>query len=79
MLPPASTTFSAIVAFTIAGFLVCYFTLPHTAGRVFAAMLMIEGLFRYMLEMVRVEPAQIGRGTPYLPKLPPQSLSMIIS
>ena len=42
-------------------------------------MMMIEGVFRYMLEILRVEPAVVGRGTKLLPSLPPQSLSMVIS
>lgn len=71
--------YSSVVAFAIAAFLLCYFTLPHTPGRVFAAMMMIEGVFRYMLEMVRVEPAVAGQGTKYFPSLPPQSYSMCMS
>ncbi len=67
------------MAFTIAGFLFTYLTLPHAYGRVFAAMLMIEGVFRYVLETLRVEPAVVGRGTVILPSLPPQSFSMVIS
>ena len=71
--------YSSIVAFTIAGFLFCYYTIPHTPGRVFAAMMMIEGVFRYMLEVIRVEPPVVGRGTTLLPDLPPQSYSMCVS
>ena len=71
--------YSALTALLIAGFLLAYFTMPHTAGRVFAAMLMIEGIFRYLLEMLRVEPAVVGRGTSALTFLPPQSYSMVVS
>jgi len=71
--------YSSIVAFSIALFLLAYFTIPHTAGRVFAAMMFIEGVFRYLLEILRVEPAVIGHGTPYLRGLPPQSFSMVVS
>ena len=42
-------------------------------------MMMIEGVFRYVLEMLRVEPAVIGRGTHVLSFLPPQSYSMVVS
>ncbi|HWE04167.1 MAG TPA: prolipoprotein diacylglyceryl transferase [Tepidisphaeraceae bacterium] len=71
--------YSAVTAFLICAFLLAYFTLPHVPGRVFAGMMMIEGVFRYLLEMLRVEPAVVGRGTPYLTAIPPQSLSMVIS
>lgn len=75
----AAEIYSSVTAFLIAGFLVAFFTLPHVPGRVFAAMMMIEAVFRYVLEMLRVEPAVIGRGTHYLPSLPPQSFSMVVS
>lgn len=71
--------YNTLTAFTTALFLVAYFTLPHVPGRVFAAMMMIEGVFRYLLEMVRVEPAVAGRGTHFLQFLPPQSYSMVVS
>ncbi len=71
--------YSSIVAFLIAAFLIAYFTLPHVPGHIFAAMMMIEGVFRYALEMLRVEPAVIGRGTGHLTSLPPQSFSMVVS
>ena len=58
--------YSSFTAFLIAGFLLAYFTLPHVPGRIFAAMMMIEGVFRYVLEMLRVEPAVIGDGTKHL-------------
>jgi phosphatidylglycerol:prolipoprotein diacylglycerol transferase len=48
--------YSAITGLMLAALLVAYFTLPHAPGRVFALMLMLEGLTRYMLELLRVEP-----------------------
>jgi prolipoprotein diacylglyceryltransferase len=75
----AAEIYSSVTAFLIAAFLLAYFTLPHVPGRVFAAMMMIEGVFRYVLEMLRVEPAVIGRGTKYLTSLPPQTYSMVVS
>ena len=44
----------------LAALLVAYFSMPHVAGRVFALMLMLEGLTRFLLEMLRVEPPVIG-------------------
>ena len=71
--------YSCIVAFSIALFLLAWFTLPHVPGRIFAGMMVIEGIFRYVLEVIRVEPAVIGRGTDRLASLPPQSFSMVVS
>ncbi|HZL34381.1 MAG TPA: prolipoprotein diacylglyceryl transferase [Tepidisphaeraceae bacterium] len=71
--------YNTVTALATAGFLFAFFTLPHLPGRVFAAMMMIEGVFRYLLEMVRVEPAVAGRGTGYLEFLPAQSYSMVVS
>jgi hypothetical protein len=71
--------YSTATAFLLAAFLFAYFTLPHVPGHVFAAMMMIEGVFRYVLEMLRVEPAVVGRGTGALTFLPPQSYSMVVS
>jgi prolipoprotein diacylglyceryltransferase len=71
--------YSALTGFLIAAFLLAYFTVPHVPGHVFAAMMMIEGLFRYLLEMLRVEPAVVGVGTGHLASLPPQSYSMVVS
>ena len=71
--------YSTATAFLIAAFLLAYFTLPHIPGHVFAAMMIIEGISRYLLEMLRVEPAVVGRGTDYLKFLPPQSYSMVVS
>ena len=49
--------YSTLTAWLIAAFLVAYFTMPHAPGRVFALMLMVEGVSRYLLEEVRAEPA----------------------
>jgi phosphatidylglycerol:prolipoprotein diacylglycerol transferase len=48
--------YSAITAFLIAAIALCYFTLPHAAGRAFALVLFLEGATRYVLELLRVEP-----------------------
>ena len=48
----AAEVYSSVAAFLIAAFLLAYFTLAHVPGRVFAAMMIIEGIFRYVLEMV---------------------------
>lgn len=52
--------YSTLTAWLIAAFLVAYFTLPHAPGRVFALMLIVEGISRFLLETVRSEPAVIG-------------------
>lgn len=72
--------YSAITAFMLAALLIAFYTLPHPAGRVFALMLMLEGGTRFLLEMIRVEPAVLGSGgkAHVLTFLPPISLSMII-
>ena len=44
--------YSTITAFLIAAFLITCFTLPHAPGRVFAAMLVIEGISRFLLEIL---------------------------
>jgi phosphatidylglycerol:prolipoprotein diacylglycerol transferase len=59
------STFNALL---ITAILLCYFTIPHTAGRVFALMLILEGPTRFLLEMLRVEPPVLGQ----------MSLSMVI-
>ena len=56
----AAQLYSTITCFILAALLVVYFSMPHIAGRVFALMLMLEGLTRFMLEMLRVEPPVIG-------------------
>jgi phosphatidylglycerol:prolipoprotein diacylglycerol transferase len=49
--------YSSFTAFLLAALLIVYLGLPHLDGRVFALMLMLEGMARYVLEMIRVEPA----------------------
>jgi len=56
----AAQLYSTITCFILAALLVAYFSMPHLAGRVFALMLMLEGLTRFMLEMLRVEPPVVG-------------------
>lgn len=51
--------YSAFTAFLIAALCVAYYALPHVPGRVFALMLMVEGTSRYILEMLRAEPAVV--------------------
>jgi len=41
--------------------------------------LLLEAPTRYILEMLRQEPAVVGHGTQYLRFLPPQSFSMVLS
>jgi phosphatidylglycerol---prolipoprotein diacylglyceryl transferase len=53
--------YSTITCFLLVGVLYTYFTLPHFAGRVFALMLILEGITRFILELLRVEPARLGR------------------
>lgn len=60
--------YSAFNSFLVAGILVTYFSMRPAAGRVFGLMLILEGFSRYLLEMVRVEPAVWGK----------LSLSMVI-
>ena len=52
--------YSSFTAFLIAAMILCYYTLPHAPGRAFALMMMVEGLTRYLLELLRVEPPVIG-------------------
>jgi phosphatidylglycerol:prolipoprotein diacylglycerol transferase len=60
--------YSTITSGLLTALLLCYFFMPHTGGRVFALMLMLEGPSRFLLEMLRVEPPVLG----------PMSLSMVI-
>lgn len=48
--------YSTFTAWLLAGLLLAYFTLPHAPGRVFALMLILEGISRFLLELVRAEP-----------------------
>jgi phosphatidylglycerol:prolipoprotein diacylglycerol transferase len=52
--------YSAFNSFLVAGIMIAFFTLRPPAGRVFALMLVLEGASRFILEMVRVEPAVFG-------------------
>jgi phosphatidylglycerol---prolipoprotein diacylglyceryl transferase len=48
--------YSTLTAWLIAAFLLAYFTMPHAPGRVFALMIIVEGISRFLLEEVRAEP-----------------------
>jgi phosphatidylglycerol:prolipoprotein diacylglycerol transferase len=61
--------YSSFDAFLQAAVLIAYFTTRPAPGRVFALMLILQGLTRFLLEMVRAEPAVIGR----------MSFSMVLS
>jgi phosphatidylglycerol:prolipoprotein diacylglycerol transferase len=52
-----SELYSTLTAWLIAAFLVAYFAMPHAPGRVFALMLIVEGVSRFLLEEIRAEPA----------------------
>src|SRR3954470_15504038 len=64
----AAQLYSTLTCFILAALVVAYYCMPHTAGRVFALMLMLEGATRFILELLRVEPGVVGNF----------SLSMII-
>ena len=49
--------YSSFTAFLLAALLIAYLGLPHIEGRGFALMMMLEGFARYVLELIRVEPA----------------------
>ena len=51
-----SQVYSTFTALLICAMLMAYWTFPHATGRVFALMLMVEGVTRYLLELLRVEP-----------------------
>jgi phosphatidylglycerol---prolipoprotein diacylglyceryl transferase len=53
--------YSTILALLVAAVCTAYFYLPHLAGRGFALMLVLEGIARFTLETLRVEPAVLGR------------------
>jgi phosphatidylglycerol:prolipoprotein diacylglycerol transferase len=63
--------YSAFNSFLVAGVLLAFFSLAPAPGRAFALMLVLEGASRYIMEMIRVEPAVFGTKT--------QSFSMILS
>jgi len=48
--------YSTLSSLLIMGVLLCYFTVPHVPGKVFALMLILEGPTRFLLELLRVEP-----------------------
>jgi phosphatidylglycerol:prolipoprotein diacylglycerol transferase len=54
--------YSTFTAFLICALCLAYFTLPHAPGRVFALMLIVEGITRYLLELLRVEPPVVHVG-----------------
>jgi phosphatidylglycerol:prolipoprotein diacylglycerol transferase len=53
--------YSTISAFLLAALLIAFFSLSPTPGRVFALMLILEGINRFILELLRVEPPVWGR------------------
>lgn len=52
--------YSAFTGFLLAMLLIAYLGLPHPDGRVFALMLILEGIARYVLELIRVEPSVLS-------------------
>lgn len=70
--------YSALDGLLISGFLVSYFFLYPRPGRVFAAMLLLGGLTRFLLELLRIEPPVIGHGSGHLAFLPGMSFSMVV-
>lgn len=65
--------YSAFTAFLLAAVLVALFTLPHAQGSLFMLMLVLEGSSRFVLELLRAEPAVAESAFGGL------SISMIIS
>ncbi len=65
----AAELLSAATAFLLCGLLLAFFTLSPSPGRVFALMLLLEPASRFILELLRVEPAVAGL----------MSLSMLLS
>jgi len=53
--------YSAFNSFLVAGILLVFFSLAPIPGRVFALLLILDGGSRYILEMVRVEPAVVWK------------------
>jgi phosphatidylglycerol:prolipoprotein diacylglycerol transferase len=60
--------YSALTAFLIAGACYAFYTVNTVPGRVFAFMLVAEGVTRFTIELLRVEPTWLG----------PFTLSMLI-
>lgn len=54
---------SSLTAFLIAFLLVAFYAMPHAPGRVFALLLIVESPSRFLLEMMRAEPAFVGPGS----------------
>ncbi len=70
--------YSTLTSLLVAGVCVAYFSLGPIPGRVFGLMLILEGLTRFILEMLRVEPPVLGAGTGTLTFLPAMSYSMVL-
>jgi phosphatidylglycerol:prolipoprotein diacylglycerol transferase len=68
--------YSSFTGFLLAALLITYLGLPHIDGRVFALMLMLEGISRYLLEMIRVEPSVLT--VPWRGQTYGLSISMIL-
>src|SRR6185295_18864361 len=64
--------YTTLTAFLLAALLVAYYTLPHTPGTVFAMMMVLEGIARFVQELLRVEPPVMHVGNLGL------SLSMVL-
>jgi phosphatidylglycerol:prolipoprotein diacylglycerol transferase len=75
--------YSTVTEFLIAALLLAFMTQNRVPGRAFALMLMIEPVTRFILEMLRVEPAVLGPiNLPLGPKslvIGPMSLSMVLA
>jgi phosphatidylglycerol:prolipoprotein diacylglycerol transferase len=48
--------YTTLTALLLAAILVAYYSTPHTPGMVFAMMMVLEGIARFILELLRVEP-----------------------
>jgi phosphatidylglycerol:prolipoprotein diacylglycerol transferase len=68
--------YSAFTALLLAILLWSYWTMPHLDGRVFALMMILEGPARFLLEMIRVEPAVLTGKFAGIPVS--MSLSMVL-
>ena len=51
-----SQLYSFFNALLIAGVCLAFYTIPHAPGQVFALMMVLKGVTRYVLEMLRTEP-----------------------
>jgi phosphatidylglycerol---prolipoprotein diacylglyceryl transferase len=71
--------YSTLTAFLIAAVCVAYFTTNPPRGRVMALMLIVEAPSRFILELLRAEPAVIGHHSGKLEFLPAMSFSMVVS